>query len=94
MMVDEFFNNAKCKMPPILNRMAGESEQSHRNRVRLYLLGCNQTRFTDIADIINPQNQFHRGFFTLYNECSAAREERANLTDSEASGRQMKCLIY
>ena len=29
MMVDEFFNNNKCKMPLMLKRIAGESESNH-----------------------------------------------------------------
>jgi len=76
MMVDEFFKNDICKLPLILNKIAGESEATHQERVKMYLLACPDTKFSEIAEIINPENVFHQGFFNLYNEVTKIRAER------------------
>jgi hypothetical protein len=86
MMVDEFFRNknAKYSLPIILKKIAGESESNHRDRVRMFLLACPDTKFSDIAEIINPDNVFHNGFFALYNECMSVKAERqSNYSDNE-----------
>ena len=69
MMVDEFFNSSNVRLPIILKKMAGEDEDNHRDRVRMYMLACPDNKFSDIADLIDPQNDYHTGFFNLYNEC-------------------------
>jgi hypothetical protein len=63
MLVGEFFTDPLNKLPLILKRMACEAEDSHRQRVKMYLQACPDTKFTDFADLIDPQNVYHNGFF-------------------------------
>ena len=61
----------------------------------MYLLGCHDSRFTEIGDIINPENAFQRGFFSLYSECMAIRAERQTSNfDIEGPGRHLKCNVF
>ena len=57
----------------ILKKLAGESEQNHIERVRRYLLATDDKKFLDIANLIDPENQFQVGFFELYNEVMQQR---------------------
>ena len=68
MMVDDFFTHDKYALPLLLKKIAGESELNHKQRVKMYLLACPDTKFADIAELINPENVFQQGFFHLYNE--------------------------
>jgi|DEB0MinimDraft_12_1074336.scaffolds.fasta_scaffold149251_1 hypothetical protein len=54
MLVDEYFQNDTCKLPSMLRKMAGELETMHEHRVKMYLLACPDTKFSDIAEIIDP----------------------------------------
>lgn len=40
MVVDEYFTNEKYSLPLIVKKLAGESEHTHQERVKLYLLAC------------------------------------------------------
>ena len=57
----------------MLKRMGNEDEETHKNRVKMYLLACPDTKFSNIADIIDPSKVQHEGFFMVYNECTEIR---------------------
>ena len=40
MVLDEYFNHEKYALPPLLKKLQGETEKSHEERVRKYLLVC------------------------------------------------------
>ena len=50
MVLDEYFKNEKCSLPFILKQIAGESEDTHKTRARMYLLACSDQNFSDIAE--------------------------------------------
>ena len=58
MMVDEFFTNSTLPMPKILKKLTNESVEKHEERVKMYLLACPDTKFSEIAEIIDPSNVF------------------------------------
>ena len=82
MVLDEYFTNGKYALPSLLKKLAGESESNHEERVRKYLLACDDQRFSDVANLIDPQNQFQLGFFNLYNEIQIQRINRTSSNES------------
>ena len=58
MIVDEFFTHERHPLPKILKKLAGESEICHQERVKKYLLACDDTTFCQYANMIDPENQF------------------------------------
>ena len=56
MVLEEYFTNEKYALPPLLKKLTGETEQNHEERVRKYLLACDDQRFSDVANIIDPTN--------------------------------------
>lgn len=85
MVLEEYFTNEKYALPPLLKKLAGETESNHEERVRKYLLACDDQRFSDVANLIDPQNEFQLGFFNLYNEIQALRISRISSKDSNGS---------
>jgi len=61
-------DNEFCRLPPLTKKLPNEIEMNHRERVKKYLLACDEQRFTDIAQIIDPGEGIQLGFFNLYNE--------------------------
>ena len=58
-MVDpEFFTHPTCPLPLILKKLSGESEFTHQERVKSYMLACDDHKFSDMANLIDPENQF------------------------------------
>ena len=68
MLVDEYFKQGPHKLPLILKKLATENEYQHREKVRMYLMACDDVTFTNISYIIDPENQFQLGFYNLYTE--------------------------
>ena len=58
MMVDRYFNHERYALPLLLKKIAGETEQNHKRRVKMYLLACPDSKFADIAELINPESVF------------------------------------
>lgn len=59
MVIEEYFSNqTNCQLPLILKRIAGETEFTHKQRVQMYLTACPDAKFTDIAELINPDDIF------------------------------------
>tara|TARA_B110000305_G_C18872262_1_gene373711 strand:- start:30 stop:335 length:306 start_codon:yes stop_codon:yes gene_type:complete len=56
MVVEEYFTHEKYCLPPICRKLAGETEFTHQERVKRYLLACDDSRFSDIGHIINAEN--------------------------------------
>ena len=56
MVLDEYFTNERYGLPSLLKKLAGETESNHEERVRKYLLACDDQRFSDVANLIDPQN--------------------------------------
>lgn len=63
-----YLANEFCRLPPLTKKLPNELEKSHRERVEKYLLACDEQRFTEIAQIIDPGDEIQMGFFNLYNE--------------------------
>ena len=70
---EEFFKNDICKLPLMIKKLAGESEDIHLTRVRMYLFSCPDVKFNLIAELIDPENACHTGFYNLYNEVMEER---------------------
>lgn len=58
MLVNEYFTHDKYSLPMMLKKLAGESEIVHQERVKKFLLACDDQKFSDISNLINPENQF------------------------------------
>ena len=58
MLVEEYFQHDRYALPLMLKKMSGESEHDHQERVKRFLIACDDQRFTDIAFLINPENLF------------------------------------
>jgi hypothetical protein len=56
MVTPEFFSHPKYALPRLLMKLAGESELVHQERVKRYMLACDDQRFSEIANIIDPDN--------------------------------------
>ena len=56
MVVEEYFTHEKYCLPPICRKLASETEFTHQERVKRYLLACDDCRFSDIGHIINAEN--------------------------------------
>jgi hypothetical protein len=56
MIVDEYFTHKDHALPKMLKKLAGESEICHQERVKKYLLACDDTTFCGIANMIDPDN--------------------------------------
>ena len=56
MLVNEYFTHDKYALPIMLKKMAGETEIVHQERVRKFLLACDDQKFSDISNLINPEN--------------------------------------
>ena len=76
MLVEEYFANERFALPLMMKRISGESESDHQERVKRFLIACDDQRFTDIAFLINPENQFQQGFYKLYTEVTAIRSRQ------------------
>jgi len=59
----------------------------------MYLLACPDTKFSEIAEIINPENVFQIGFFNLYSEVTTIRAERGRSLP-EKGKKDFKCNIF
>ena len=89
MVAPEFFSHPRYPLPMILKKLAGETELTHQERVKRYMLACDDQKFSDMANIIDPENQFQIGFFNLYNE---ATEQRIQMRGSSED--KFKCMIF
>ena len=47
----------------MLKKMGNECVEDHEKRVKMYLLACPDTKFSDFADIIDPSKVQQEGFF-------------------------------
>jgi hypothetical protein len=56
MVLEEYFTHEKYALPPLLKKLQGETEKSHEDRIRKYLLVCDDQRFSDVANVIDPTN--------------------------------------
>lgn len=91
MLIDEYFQHPQFKLPLMLKKLSHESEISHREKVKKYLLACPDTMFTEYAHLINPESQFQMGFYNLYNEVTHLRAERQSTKEEE---KKFKCTIF
>ena len=58
LVVQEYFTHPRYPLPLLLKKLAGESEYTHQERVKRYMLACDDQKFSDIANLIDPENQF------------------------------------
>lgn len=82
MLVEEYFTHERYALPLMIKKISGESEFDHLERVKRFLMACDDQRFTDIAFLINPENQFQQGFYKLYTEVTAVRGSQGRSPDS------------
>lgn len=68
MLPQEYFTHPKYKLPLLLKKLSNEGEIQHREKVKMYLLACSDSTFTEHAYLIDPENQFQMGFYNLYTE--------------------------
>lgn len=91
MLVEEYFQHDRYALPLMLKKMSGESEHDHQERVKRFLIACDDQRFTDIAFLINPENQFQQGFYKLYSEVTGIRSSQGRMGSGSANDK--RCCI-
>jgi len=91
MLVEEYFTHDRYALPLMIKKISGESEYDHQERVRRFLMACDDQRFTDIAFLINPENQFQQGFYKLYTEVTGVRGQQGRASDKVAISK--RCCI-
>ena len=94
MIVDEYFTHPQYPLPKILKKLAGESELVHQERVKKYLIACDDTTFSGIANMIDPENQFQMGFFNLYNDAMGQRINLRQTQSPEEEKKGLRCNIF
>lgn len=97
MVVEEYFKEGQ--LPLILKKLAGETEFNYRQRVKMFLLACSDDYFTNIANLINPENIFQQGFFELYTEVTVQRvqqkqESPLRVSKKASEPHNLKCSIF
>ena len=68
-----YLDNEFVKLPLICKQLSHESEEVHMLRVKKYLLTCDKTTFTQIAHLIDPDDEIQKGFHNLYDEVTQER---------------------
>ena len=79
-------NDTGFKLPRMIKRLKKESDLTYEIRVKNYLLNMDDTQFTKVANLIDPEDAEQYAFFELYNEISSER--------SQPSGGSSKCTIF
>lgn len=75
-MVDSYFTHPMHALPQLLKKLQNETCEKNEERVKRYLLVCDDTNFVNIANIIDPSKEIQMGFFNMYNEVTEERLSR------------------
>jgi hypothetical protein len=59
------------------------------------MLACDDQKFSEMANLIDPENQFQIGFFNLYNEVTQQRILlKSNASYTSEKENKFKCCIF
>ena len=69
-------NDAGFKLPRMCKQLKSESDIIYETRIKNYLLNMDDTQFTRVANLIDPDDAIQYAFFELYNEIASERAQK------------------
>merc|ERR1712022_17802 len=87
-LIPEYFTNPSYALPKYLKRSEKEMDHEHLERTKQYMISCDKTTFSNVANLVDPTDERQQRFFILYKDVCKIRVEK------ESSGYMSKCSIF